>query len=219
MVVRVTGPVTYLKVFAEAALGAGVGVVELFLDGPAQGSQMIAETQRWRPLALGKVAVKLQLTAQGDACPDPFGLASLGVADRLRNREEVPSGGGGHKKYAIVIAQDQVLPAHRPISYRGRRQRILGADIEALRAGGDCSQAEDRQPDRSNVGGVAMQPPDHESLQPSSLRLERHKIANAGFVESSAVVDHQYLARCRSFERLQEDIDAADMLSWTHTPS
>jgi hypothetical protein len=63
-----------------------------FLDGPAHGSQMIAETQGRRPLALGKVAVELQLPAQGDACPDPFGLASLGVADRLRNPEEVHSG-------------------------------------------------------------------------------------------------------------------------------
>ena len=93
------------------------------------------------------------------------------------------------------------------------------ADLEALRTGWDCSQAEDRRSDRSDVGCVAMQPPDHESLQPSSLSLECHKIADARFVESSAVVDHQHLARCRSFERLQEDIDAADMLSWTHTPS
>ena len=110
---------------------------------------MIAETQRRRPLALGKVAVKLQLTAQGSTCPDPFGLASLGVADRLRKREEVSRAGGWHKEHAILIAQDQVLPTHRPISYRGGLQRIVGADIEALGAGWNCSQAEDRQPDRS----------------------------------------------------------------------
>jgi hypothetical protein len=47
-----------------------------------------------------------------------------------------------------------------------------------------------------------MQAPDHESFQPSSLRLERHEIAGAGFVESSAVVDHQHVARCSSLERL-----------------
>ena len=109
---------------------------------------MIAETQRRRPLALGKVAGKLHLTPQGDTCPDPLGLASLGVADRLRNPEEVHRGGGWHKKDTIVIAQDQVLPTHRPLSDRGGLQPILGADIEALRAGGDGSQAEDRQPDR-----------------------------------------------------------------------
>jgi hypothetical protein len=116
-------------------------------------------------------------------------LASLGVADCLRKREQVHSAGGWHKEDAIVIAQDQVLPTHRPISDRDRLQRIVGAGIEALRAGWDCSQAEDRQPDRPEVGGVAMQAPDHESFQPSSLGLEGHEIADAGFVESSAVVD------------------------------
>src|SRR5215211_1251234 len=120
---------------------------------------MITETQRRRPLALRKVAVKLQLTAQGSTCPDPFGLASLGVADRLRNPEEVHSAGGWHKEHAIVIAQDHVLPTHRPLSDRGGFQRIVGADIEALGAGWDRSQAEDRQPDRSYVSCIAMQPP------------------------------------------------------------
>ena len=64
-----------------------------------------------------------------------------------------------------------------------------------------------------------MQAPDHESLQPGSLSLERHQITDAGFVESSAVVDHQHVARCRPFERLQENVDTADMLSRSHTPS
>ena len=55
----------------------------LFLNGPAHGSQMIAETQGRRPLALGKVAVELHLSAQGDTCAELSGLAPLGVADRL----------------------------------------------------------------------------------------------------------------------------------------
>jgi hypothetical protein len=110
---------------------------------------MIAESQGRRLLTLRKVGVELHLTAQGDTCTDPFGLASLSVADRLRKREEVHSAGGWHKKHAIVIAQDQVLPTHRPISYHGGLQRIVATDIEALRAGWDRSQAEDRQPDRS----------------------------------------------------------------------
>jgi hypothetical protein len=75
---------------------------------------MIAERQGRRLSTLRKVAVELQLTAQGDTCTDPFGLASLGVADRLRKREQVHSAGGWHKEHAIVIAQDQVLPTHRP---------------------------------------------------------------------------------------------------------
>ena len=33
-----------------------------------------------------------------------------------------------------------------------------------------------------------MQAPDHQSLQPSSLRLERHEITDAGFVVTSQTV-------------------------------
>jgi len=47
---------------------------------------VIAESQRRCPLALGKVAVEPHLSAQGDACAELFGLAPLGVADRLRER-------------------------------------------------------------------------------------------------------------------------------------
>jgi hypothetical protein len=82
---------------------------------------MLAETQGRRPLALGKVTVELQLTGQGDTCPDPVGLASFGVADRLGKPEEVHSPGGWHKEDAIVIAQDHVLPTHHSLSDRGRR--------------------------------------------------------------------------------------------------
>jgi hypothetical protein len=80
---------------------------------------MIAETPGRRLVALSKVGVKLHLTAQGDSGADPFGLASLGVADRFRKREDVPSADGWHKEQAIVIAQDQVLTTHRPFSHRG----------------------------------------------------------------------------------------------------
>jgi hypothetical protein len=104
----------YGNVVAVLLIGLQHEHARSFLDGPAHGSQMIAETQGRRPLALRKVAVELHLTAQGDTCPDPFGLAVLGVADRLRKREEVHSAGGWHKEHAIVIAQDQVLPTHRP---------------------------------------------------------------------------------------------------------
>jgi hypothetical protein len=67
---------------------------------------VFAETQGRRLLALSKVRVKLHLTAQKDTCTDPFGLVSLGVADRLRKREDFLSAGGWHKEHAIVIAQD-----------------------------------------------------------------------------------------------------------------
>jgi hypothetical protein len=65
---------------------------------------MIAETQGRRPLPPGKVAVELHLTAQGDTCMELFGLAPLGVADRLRKREDIPGPGGRHEQHAIVIA-------------------------------------------------------------------------------------------------------------------
>jgi hypothetical protein len=88
-----------------------------------------------------------------------------------------------------------------------------------LRSGWDRSEAEDREPDRSYVSRVAMQAPDHETLQPGSLSLQSHQITDARFIGSSAIVDHQHVPRCSPFERLQENIDAANMSSRTHTPS
>jgi hypothetical protein len=96
---------------------------------------------------------------------------SLGVADRLCEREDVPSAGGWHKQHAIVIAKDQVRTADGPTAHSGGLQCVRGADIEALRTGGDRSQAEDRQPHHSYVSRVAMQAPDHDSFQTSSLSL------------------------------------------------
>lgn len=107
----------------------------LFLHGPTHGAQVIAEAQGRRPLALGKVGFELHLTAQGDTCTDPFGLASLGVADRLRERDDIPSADGWHKEQPIVIAQDHVLTTHSPIVHSGELQRVVGTDIKALRAG------------------------------------------------------------------------------------
>ena len=191
----------------------------LFLNGPAHGSQMIAETQGRGPLALGQVAVELHLTAQGDTCAELSGLAPLGVADRLGQGEDFPGAAGWDEQHAIVIAQDQVLPIHGPISHRGGRQRIEDPGIETLRAGRDRSQAEDRQPDRLDVGGVAMQSPDHDSVQPRSLSLQDHQVADATLIEAPVVVGHQHLARCGPFERLEEDINAAGMPGRTHPPS
>src|ERR687891_1031567 len=128
--------------------GGTPGRARLFLNGSAHGSQMITESQGRRLLALRQVGVEPHLTAQGDTGTDPFGLASLRVADRLRKREDVHSSGGLHKEHTIVIAKDQILPTHCPISHRGGLQRILGTDIEALRASWDRSEAEDRQSNR-----------------------------------------------------------------------
>ncbi len=71
-----------------------VVILGLFLNGPAYGSQVIAETQGRCPLALGKVAVELHLAAQGDACAELSGLAPLGVADRLGKGEDFPGAAG-----------------------------------------------------------------------------------------------------------------------------
>jgi hypothetical protein len=107
---------------------------------------MITEAQRRCLSALSKVGVELHLRPQGDTCTDPFGLASLGVADCLREREDVPGGGGRHKQHAIVIAEGYVVTAHCPIAHSGRLQCVLRTNIEAPRSGGDRSEAEDRQP-------------------------------------------------------------------------
>jgi hypothetical protein len=142
-----------------------------FLNGPADASQVIAETEGRRLFAPCKVDAKLNLATEGNASPHEFGLAPLGVADCLREREDFSGACDWHNQHAVIIAEDQVLAAHRPISHGGGLQRILGSDVEALRAGWDRSQAEDRQADRPYVSCVAMEPPDNDSFQPSGLNL------------------------------------------------
>src|ERR1051326_4874993 len=152
---------------------------------------MIAEAEGRRLLALSEIGPKLNLAPQGNTSTHEFGLAPLGVADGLGKREDVASACDWHKQHAIVIAEDQVLAAHRPISHDGGLQRIFGTDVESLRAGWDRSQAEYRQPDRPYVSCIAMKPPDNDSFQPSGLNLQSHKIAHTTFIESSPLLHHQ----------------------------
>ncbi len=87
----------------------------------------------------------------------------------------------------------------------------MGADTEVLGTGRDRTQAEDWQPNRSYVRCVAMEPPDHDAVQSSSLGFQSYEIAYTTFIKSSAIVDHQHVALLSPFERLQENIDAADV--------
>src|SRR5205823_12952281 len=44
---------------------------------------------------------------------------------------------------------------------------------------------------------------------------QTHEITHTTFIESSAIVDHQNVARCSALERLQKNIDATHMSSGT----
>jgi hypothetical protein len=63
-----------------------------------------------------------------------------------------------------------------------------------------------------------MQAPDHDAVESSRVGFEDNKIAYAAFVEPSAVVDHQHVARSSALQRLQEDVDAAGVSSRDYTP-
>ena len=56
-----------------------------------------------------------------------------------------------------------------------------------------------------------MRAPDHDPSQSAMLRLERGQIADATFVASAAVVDHQDVARLRALHRFQKNIDTSKM--------
>src|SRR6266851_750486 len=65
----------------------------------------------------------------------------------------------------------------------------------------------------------AMQaPPDHDAVESSRVGFKDNKIAYAAFVEPSAVVDHQHVARASLLQRFQEDVDAAGVSSRDYTP-
>src|SRR6266568_8563207 len=73
--------------------------VSSFLDGPADGTQVLAEGQRGHLPSPGQVAVEVQLAAERQAGPEPVGLASFGVADRLGQREDLSGAGGGQEQH------------------------------------------------------------------------------------------------------------------------
>jgi len=100
-----------------------------------------------------------------------FGLAPLGIADRLGQREDLLGLWAGEEEHAIIVAENQILAADGPISDDRGLQRVMRAGVEPEGASGDRSQAEDRQPDRPYVSCVAMKPPDNHSLQPRGLNL------------------------------------------------
>ena len=63
-----------------------------------------------------------------------------------------------------------------------------------------------------------MQAPDHDAVESSPVGFKDNKIAYAAFVEPSAVVDHQHVARSSLLQRLQEDVDAAGVSGRDYTP-
>jgi hypothetical protein len=90
-----------------------------------------------------------------------------------------------------------------------RLSRRAGVEPEGAR--GDRAQAEDRQSDRPNVRGVAVQSPDHHAFHTGCLGLQSHQVTDACFIQEPAVADDQHVAqRCR-LACLQEGIDAAGM--------
>jgi len=87
-----------------------------------------------------------------------------------------------------------------------------------LRAGRDRSKTDHRQPNRTYLRRIAMQAPDHDAVESSRVGFKDNKIAYAAFVEPSAVVDHQHVARSSLLQRFQEDVDAAGVSSRDYTP-
>ena len=56
-----------------------------------------------------------------------------------------------------------------------------------------------------------MRSPDHNSRELVSLRFQCCEIADATFVGSTRVIDHQNIARLRRFHCFKKNIDAAEM--------
>lgn len=215
---RRSGHFLYRSERARAKDGSDHVMGWSYLNSAAHALQMIPESQGRCFLALSKVSIKLNLVAQGDASTHEFGLTPFSFADRLCEREDIRSGSRWNEKHPIVIGQDEILPIHRPVCHGGTFQRAVRTWIEPLRTGWDRSEAEDRQPNRSYVSRITMQAPDHDAFESSPVALKDNKIAYAAFVEPSAVVDHQHVARSSPLQRLKENVDAASVSSGDYTP-
>ena len=101
-------------------------------------------------------------------------------------------------------------------SYLG--ETIEYSSLHACRSTLEDPTADHRQPNRTYVRRIAMQAPDHDAVKSSRVGFKDNKIAYAAFVEPSAVIDHQHVARSSLLQRLQEDVDAAGVSSRDDTP-
>lgn len=203
---------------ANNAIAQGRVIGRSYLNGAAYGSQMIAESQGRRFLALSKVTIKLNLGAQGDASTHEFGLTPFSFANRLGEREDIRSGRRWNEEHSVVIGQDDIVAIHRPIRHGGGLQRATRTWVEPMRTGWYRPETEDRQPSRAYVRRITMQAPYHDAFEPSRAAFKDNKIAYAAFVEPSAVVDHQHVAWSSPLQRLEENVDAASVSSGDHRP-
>lgn len=97
-------------------------------------------------------------------------------------------------------------------------QCIRGAVAHAERADGEGTGAEHGQADSGDVGGVPVQAPDDDAVEPGGLCLQRDEVADAALIGTAAVVDDQHVTGFGSFQGFQEDVHAARVPGRQHPP-
>ena len=68
-----------------------------------------------------------------------------------------------------------------------------------------------RQPDLTQLRGVAVPAPHDDAGESGLARFENHQVAEARLVVAAAIVDDQHTAGCRPLDAREQNVDAAQM--------
>ena len=145
----------------------------------APGAQIIKNEQRWLPGLAARLPLPVPYPERTGVpgCGYPY---SWSVVPYLPGVPAALAGSFDAGRAAAAVggflgALHVPAPADAPANWPIRKTiRSSGRSAGAPCAPGrERAQAENRQPDRLDVGSVAMQAPDHDSVQPRTLSLRR----------------------------------------------
>ena len=150
-----------------------------------------------------EVVPQLRLASKCGAQVHPRRLGAFGVADRCRHVRDFRRAAERNEQATVVVAQDEIVLSDAVLAAYCGFRGIGMAWIKPLRAHRQCALAEDRQADGSQLGSVAMHPPDEYAGQACAACLECHEVPDAGFVLAASVVDDRDVARYGAFDGLE----------------
>jgi hypothetical protein len=158
-----------------------------------------------------EIAGEVELLAQRPASPYRFGLAAFPLPDLARDGKQLFGMLLGGEKTTVLVGKDDIAGLQQEVAEAGRLKGGGIARVEPLRAARPGAVTKNWQTDLPQLGRVAMCAPNNNTSEPAMLRFQRGQIANAAFVESAAVVDHEDVALFRFAHCFKENVDAAKM--------
>src|SRR5205823_13031097 len=115
------------------ALRTAKRLQELFLNGAAKNSQVLAKRVIRVSRAFREIIGKPQLRAQRRAGTDRVCLGPFALPDASRGFQDLPSRPGIDEGAPVVVGEHDIVLARHKLAERGRAPRVLLPRIQPLR--------------------------------------------------------------------------------------